>query len=44
MPDEPLVCVTNHHPPTCGVPPQITTTEGQRYLGYFENAYGEQAP
>ncbi len=23
MPDEPLVCVTNYHPPTCGSPPQV---------------------
>ncbi len=43
MPDEPLVCVTNHHPPSCGVPPHIDESTGQHYLGYFENAYGEQA-
>ena len=43
MPDEPLVCVTNHHPPTCGSPPQIDASTGQHYVGYFENAYGEQA-
>ena len=43
MPDEPLVSIPNHHPPSCGVPPLVPVAEEQRYLGYFENAYGEQA-
>jgi hypothetical protein len=38
-----IFSVTNHHTPACGTPPQIDDTTPDRYCGYFENRYGEQA-
>ena len=35
--------VKNHHPPSEKLPPHITDTASRRYLGYFENQYGEQS-
>lgn len=34
--------VSNHHTPGEKLPPHITETPKRRYLGYFENQYGEQ--
>ena len=39
MTTEELLCLPNHHPT---VPPPLTAGP-DRYLGYFENRYGEQA-
>jgi hypothetical protein len=35
--------VSNHHTPGEKLPPRITQTPTRRYLGYFENQYGEQS-
>src|SRR5205823_10184849 len=41
--DAPLFSVRNHHSAECGIPPRIDDRGAGRYLGYFENQYGEQA-
>ena len=41
--DAPLFQVRNHHSAECGTPPHIDDRSPSRYLGYFENQYGEQA-
>jgi hypothetical protein len=41
--DTPLFSVRNHHLAECGIPPRIDDRGAGRYLGYFENQYGEQA-
>ena len=37
------MCIRNHHSAACGTPPHIDDLRPNRYLGYFENQYGEQA-
>jgi len=32
----------NHHTPECGTPPHLDSLMERRYVGYFENEYGEQ--
>lgn len=39
---EPLLRVNNHHAPSCGDPPIVNGDDPDTYLGYFENAFGEQ--
>ena len=41
--DASLFQVRNHHSASCGTPPHIDDRSPSRYLGYFENQYGEQA-
>jgi len=41
--DTPLFSVHHHHSAECGIPPRIDDRGAGRYLGYFENQYGEQA-
>jgi hypothetical protein len=41
--DAPLFHIRNHHSAACGAPPHIDDLRPNRYLGYFENQYGEQA-
>ena len=38
-----LLQVRNHHTAEAGTPPRIDDAELNHYVGYFENAYGEQA-
>lgn len=38
---EPLLTIHNHHAVSCGDPP-IVANSATRYVGYFENMYGEQ--
>ena len=38
-----LLQVRNHHSGTAGTPPRIADVDTNRYIGYFENVYGEQA-
>jgi hypothetical protein len=37
----PLLTIHNNHAPACGDPP-IASNAAHAYVGYFENAYGEQ--
>lgn len=39
---EPLVAIRNQHSAACGDPPIIRSDDPALYVGYFENAYGEQ--
>lgn len=39
---EPLLRIRNHHAPTCGDPPIVNSDDLDVYIGYFENAFGEQ--
>lgn len=39
---EPLLTVSNHHVPSCGLPPTINGDE-DCYVGYFVNTHGEQS-
>lgn len=39
---DPLLKIRNHHNPSCGDPPIIDGTANNQYIGYFENAFGEQ--
>jgi hypothetical protein len=39
---EPLLRIGNHHAPGCGDPPIINGDDPDLYIGYFENAHGEQ--
>ena len=41
--DPSLFQVRNRHSAGSGTPPHIDDLHPNRYLGYFENAYGEQA-
>lgn len=38
----PLLQITNHHTPACGNPPIVDGNANNTYIGYFENAFGEQ--
>jgi hypothetical protein len=38
----PFFVIRNNHSPDCGEPPTIGNDPPGKYLGYFENAYGEQ--
>ena len=38
---EPLLSIRNYHVPACGDPP-IVSSDQHSYIGYFENAHGEQ--
>jgi hypothetical protein len=38
---EPLLTIRNTHAPACGDPP-IVSNSNHRYIGYFENVFGEQ--
>jgi hypothetical protein len=39
---EPLLTIRNHHVPGSGDPTPIDSESGNQYIGYFENAHGEQ--
>jgi hypothetical protein len=39
---EPLLKIHNYHTPACGDPPIIDGETGNKYVGYFENPFGEQ--
>jgi hypothetical protein len=39
---EPLLRIRNAHSPACGDPPIISSDDPDVYIGYFENADGEQ--
>ena len=39
---DPLLQIRNHHSVACGDPPIINSDDANIYLGYFENAFGEQ--
>ena len=41
MPEEPIFLVHNHQVEECGDPPHITDN-GDTYLSYWENVFGEQ--
>ena len=41
--DAPIFLVRNQHAAASGTPPLIDDASPGRYLGYFENAYGDQA-
>lgn len=39
---DPLLRISNHHALASGDPPIVDDTKRDQYIGYFENAYGEQ--
>jgi hypothetical protein len=39
---EPLLRIRNHHSPACGAPQLVEDDDPALYVGYFENAFGEQ--
>ena len=39
---DPLLQIRNHHSLACGDPPIINGDDPKVYVGYFENALGEQ--
>ena len=39
---EPLLSIHNHPAPACGDPPIVRADDPALYVGYFENAHGEQ--
>ena len=39
---DPLLTIRNHHVASCGDPQIVNGTAGDLYVGYFENAFGEQ--
>lgn len=39
---EPLLKIRNHHSASCGDPPIVGDELSERYIGYFENRFGEQ--
>ncbi len=39
---DPLLKIENYHSLNCGDPPIVDGDTGNRYIGYFENAFGEQ--
>jgi len=41
MSDQIILQLTNRHAASCGAPPRIAERPG-RYIGYFENEFGEQ--
>lgn len=43
MDEQVIFSVRNHHSSDCGKPPSFVDGAPSRYLGYFENSYGEQA-
>jgi len=38
----PLLILWNKHYPSCGDPPAFTNKTGDKYIGYFQNRFGEQ--
>jgi hypothetical protein len=42
-PEEVLFWVRSRHVAAAGMPPRIDADDANRYVGYFENAHGEQA-
>jgi hypothetical protein len=41
MEDETILTIANVHVESCGKPPHIVK-DGETYIGYFENSFGEQ--
>ena len=39
---EPLLQIRNHHAVGSGDPPIVSGNDGNVYIGYFENTFGEQ--
>ena len=39
---DPLLKIKNNHSLSCGDPPIVNSDISNRYIGYFENAFGEQ--
>lgn len=39
---DPLLKISNHHVAACGDPPIVDDSKADQYIGYFENAFGEQ--
>jgi len=39
---DPLLCIRNRHSANCGDPPIVSNDDPDLYVGYFENAHGEQ--
>ena len=39
---DPLLCIRNYHSASCGDPPIVNGDDPNLYIGYFENAFGEQ--
>jgi len=39
---DPLLKIRNRHTVACGDPPIINSDDPNVYIGYFENAFGEQ--
>ena len=39
---EPLLQIRNHRSLACGDPPIVKGDDSNVYIGYFENAFGEQ--
>ncbi len=39
---DPLIQIRNHHAAACGDPPIVNGVQENQYIGYFENAFGEQ--
>jgi hypothetical protein len=39
---EPLLRIENRHTANCGDPPIVASDDKDAYIGYFENAFGEQ--
>jgi len=39
---EPLLKIRNRHSAACGDPPIVNSDDPDAYVGYFENALGEQ--
>ena len=37
-----VFCAENRHTGSCGMPPNVTNLDTDKYYGYFENEYGEQ--
>ncbi len=37
-----MLKIRNHHNPSCGDPPIVDGIANSHYIGYFENAFGEQ--
>ena len=38
----PFLQIWNTHFDSCGEPPAITNKSGDKYIGYFQNRFGEQ--
>ena len=39
---EPVLQIHNHHAAACGDPPIVKSDDPNVYVGYFQNAFGEQ--